>query len=465
MNMALRNTILENGEDNIETGLANEYAEYLFMNNNRLSKLLASDPSNVKIEYDVKNLSLNVYIKKSCNVVKTNAKNSVQILRGFGTYEGVTMSSTITCALENGAEDWSTPVKGKVTKPVNAAIKGEDIAPLGEDVNYTALVYPVEADQSVSWSVIPGTGEGTIAQDGTFVGTSEGTVLLVATSTADNTVTASKLITVKKIVKIPPQTIEIEQNSATIGEKIALKATVLPEDAFDKTVKWEVYDFTGSADITADGVLTAKTAGKVVVKATSVYDESVYVYKLFTINEPEKISISTLKLKLSATLYTYDGKVKKPAVTVTDANGAKVDSSNYTITYASGRKLPGTYTVKVTMNGNYTGSKTLTYAIRGKQMTVSKLTALSKGFKATWAKQSYVTGYQMQYSTSSKFTAKTTKTVTISKNATTSKTVTKLKAKTKYYVRVRSYKTTKISGKSYNVYSAWSKAKAVITKK
>ena len=331
-------------------------------------------------------------------------------------------------------------------------------------MNYTALVYPVEADQSVSWSVIPGTGEGTIAQDGTFVGTSEGTVLLVATSTADNTVTASKLITVKKIVKIPPQTIEIEQDSATIGEKIALKATVLPEDAFGKTVKWEVYDFTGSADITADGVLTAKTAGKVVVKATSVYDESVYVYKLFTINEPEKISISTLKLKLSATLYTYDGKVKKPAVTVTDANGAKVDPSNYTITYASGRKLPGTYTVKVTMNGNYTGSKTLTFAIRGKQMTVSKLTALSKGFKATWAKQSYVTGYQMQYSTSSKFSAKTTKTVTISKNATTSKTVTKLKAKTKYYVRVRSYKTTKISGKSYNVYSAWSKAKAVITK-
>ena len=465
MNMALRDTILENGEGNIETGLANEYAEYLFMNNNRLSKLLASDPSNVKIEYDVKNLSLNVYIKKSCGVVKTNAKNSVQILRGFGTYEGVTMSSTITCALENGADDWSAPVKGKVTIPVNAAIKGEDIAPLGEEVSYTALVYPVDADQGVSWSVVCGTGEGTIAQDGTFVGTSEGTVLLVATSTKDNTVTASKLITVKKIVKIPPQTIEIEQDSATIGEKIALKANVLPEDAFDKTVKWEIYDFTGSADITAEGVLTAKTVGKVVVKATSVYDESVYVYKLFTINEPEKISISTLKVKLSATLYTYDGKVKKPAVTVTDANGAKVDSSNYTATYASGRKTPGTYTVKITMKGSYTGSKTLTFAIRGKQMSVSKLMALSKGFKATWVKQSYVTGYQVQYSTSSKFTSKTTKQYTITKYTTTSKTVTKLKAKTKYYVRVRSYKTTKIGGKNYNVYSAWSKAKAVTTKK
>ena len=98
-------------------------------------------------------------------------------------------------------------------------------------------------------------------------------------------------------------------------------------------------------------------------------------------------------------------------------------------------------------------------------MAVSKLSALSKGFKATWKKQSYITGYQVQYSTSSKFTAKTTKHYTINKYTTTYKTVTKLKAKTKYYVRVRSYKTTKIGGKRYNVYSAWSKAKAVITKK
>ena len=157
--------------------------------------------------------------------------------------------------------------------------------------------------------------------------------------------------------------------------------------------------------------------------------------------------------------------MKKPAVTVTDAKGKKIASSNYTVTYASGRKLPGTYTVKITMKGSYTGSKTLTFAIRGKQMAVSKLSALSKGFKATWKKQSYVTGYQVQYSTSSKFTAKTTKHYTINKYTTTYKTVTKLKAKTKYYVRVRSYKTTKIGGKKYNVYSAWSKAKAVTTKK
>ena len=43
--------------------------------------------------------------------------------------------------------------------------------------------------------------------------------------------------------------------------------------------------------------------------------------------------------------------------------------------------------------------------------------------------------------------------------------VTKLKAKKKYYIRVRTYKTVKVNGKSKKIYSGWSKVKAVTTKK
>ena len=89
--------------------------------------------------------------------------------------------------------------------------------------------------------------------------------------------------------------------------------------------------------------------------------------------------------------------------------------------------------------------------------TISKLTAKSKGFKVKWNKKS-VTGYQVQYSTSSKFTSATT--ATIKKASTVSTTIKKLKAKKKYYVRVRTYKT--VSGQK--LYSAWSKAKNVTTK-
>ena len=45
-----------------------------------------------------------------------------------------------------------------------------------------------------------------------------------------------------------------------------------------------------------------------------------------------------------------------------------------------------------------------------------------------------------------------------------SATIKKLKSKKTYYVRVRTYKTTKVNGKTTKVYSSWSKVKTVKTK-
>ena len=170
-------------------------------------------------------------------------------------------------------------------------------------------------------------------------------------------------------------------------------------------------------------------------------------------------------IKLSKTAYTYNGKVQRPGVTVKNSKGkALKNGTDYKISYPKGMKNVGKYTVKVTLKGNYSGTKSLTYNINPKGTSVSKVKAAKKGFKVTWKKQAtQTTGYQVQYSTSSKF--KSAKTVTISKNKTTSKSVSKLSAKKKYYVRVRTYKTVKIGGKSVKLYSGWSKAKSVTTKK
>lgn len=72
---------------------------------------------------------------------------------------------------------------------------------------------------------------------------------------------------------------------------------------------------------------------------------------------------------------------------------------------------------------------------------------------------SYITGYEIQYSTSSTF-ASGNKTVVATKYSTVSKTISKLTAKKKYYVRIRTYKT--VSGVKY--YSPWSAKKYVTTK-
>lgn len=183
------------------------------------------------------------------------------------------------------------------------------------------------------------------------------------------------------------------------------------------------------------------------------------VKKTFKIN-PAKVS----NVKLSSTSYTYNGKTKTPSVTVKDSKGRKLKKgTDYTVKYSSGRKNVGRYAVKVTFKGNYTGSKTVYYYIVPKSTSISRVSALRKGFKLSWKKQkTQTTGYQIQYSTSKKF--KKAKAVNVSKNKTTSKYIKKLSSKKKYYVRVRTYKKVKINGKTKKVYSSWSKTKTVKTR-
>ena len=169
--------------------------------------------------------------------------------------------------------------------------------------------------------------------------------------------------------------------------------------------------------------------------------------------------------KLNATSLTYNGKVRTPKVIVKDRTGKTlVKNTDYTVSYAKGRKYVGKYAVKITFKGKYSGTKTLYFTIKPKATSISSLTAGSKKFTVKWKKQAtQTTGYQVQYSASSKFSK--AKTVTVGKNTTVSKKISKLSGKKKYYVRVRTYKTVKINGKSIRIYSGWSKAKTVTTKK
>ena len=91
---------------------------------------------------------------------------------------------------------------------------------------------------------------------------------------------------------------------------------------------------------------------------------------------------------------------------------------------------------------------------------ITSLSAKDNGFTVKWKKKTKITGYQIQYSTSSKFSMKNTKIVKIKKAKTASKKITDLKSSKKYYVRIRTYKIVK-KKKSY---SSWSKKKNVTTK-
>lgn len=174
-----------------------------------------------------------------------------------------------------------------------------------------------------------------------------------------------------------------------------------------------------------------------------------------------KTTIKYVKsIKLSATSYTYNGKVKTPTVTVKDSSGKTLKkNTDYTVSYAKGRKKVDTYKVTIKFKGNYSGTKTLTFKINPAKTNVSKLTAGKKSITVNITKKStQVTGYQIQYSTSKEFTNAKTKTIKSCK--TTKYTLKGLSAKKTYYVRVRTYKT--VGDVKY--YSGWSTYKHVKTK-
>ena len=184
-----------------------------------------------------------------------------------------------------------------------------------------------------------------------------------------------------------------------------------------------------------------------------------------TIKESFKIKAKkiTPTVTLSKTSFTYNGKVQKPKVTVKDGK-TTLPTSQYTVSWSKGLKNVGTYTATVTLKGNYSGKKSVSYNIIPKGTTLSKLTKAKKAFTVTWKKQTAkmatarITGYQIQYSTKKNFKSGN-KTVTVKGYNVGSKKITKLKAKTTYYARIRTY--TKVGKKTY--YSGWSAVKSVKT--
>lgn len=103
------------------------------------------------------------------------------------------------------------------------------------------------------------------------------------------------------------------------------------------------------------------------------------------------------------------------------------------------------------------GEKTEKVTVKKTAIKTAKRSRNNKKLKVTLKKVRGASGYQIKYSTSKKFTKKTTKTVKVKG---TTKTIQKLKKKT-YYVKVRTYK--KVNGTTY--YSKWSAVKKVKVRK
>ncbi len=144
-------------------------------------------------------------------------------------------------------------------------------------------------------------------------------------------------------------------------------------------------------------------------------------------------------IKLSATAFTYDAKVKTPGVIIKNKAGTTLkEGTHYTLKYQSGRKNIGEYAVKITFKGSrYTGSKTLYFTINPAKTAKITATASTTSIKLTWSKVAGATGYRV-YS----YNPATKKYTALKTLSSTSYTVSKLSSGNEYTYCVKAYTNT-----------------------
>ncbi len=173
--------------------------------------------------------------------------------------------------------------------------------------------------------------------------------------------------------------------------------------------------------------------------------------------EPGETEPAQVKsVKLSKTVYTYNGKAKKPSVIAVDTDGRRISSRYYKVSYKNNQKV-GKATAEITFSGGYTGKVKKTFTIRPAGTSIKGIKADPAGFTVTWKKKTAQTnGCQVQYSLDADFKGSSTHSRFTKKASQTKKSVKRLEAGKTYYVRIRTYKAGKTGGKSAWTFSGWS---------
>ena len=277
----------------------------------------------------------------TATVQPTNATNKTvtwSITNGTG--QATISSSGVVTAVANGtvtaratANDGSgvygelvITISGQIIPVAGITVTGAGgssiITTDGGQLQLTATVTPADAtNKTVTWSITNGTGQATINTMGLVTAVSGGTVTAVATANDGSGVQGTLVITISnQIIPVTSIIVMGAGGSTTITQDngtLALTATVQPTNATNKSVTWSLVSGNGHAQISQDGLLTARSNGTVVVRATANDGSNIYGQIEITITN-QVVQVASIKIKV---------KIKSTTITETAAASTTVNGN------------------------------------------------------------------------------------------------------------------------------------------
>ena len=157
-----------------------------------------------------------------------------------------------------------------IDKPATSATLDKTTLTLnkGSSAKLNLSVQPVDFTDEVNWKSA-NTSIVTVAADGTVKAVGVGTTTIKVT--VGNASASCKVTVVQPVTSIYLNTTSLSMEALSTYQ---LTATAYPNDAYDKSVKWESSD-TSVATVSENGLVTAVGKGTVTIKATSTAVSSV----------------------------------------------------------------------------------------------------------------------------------------------------------------------------------------------
>ncbi len=217
-----------------------------------------------------------------------------------------------------------------ISLPVRIQPTGITVSPssvdifVGEEVQLNATVTPAGADQSVIWEIPEGSRSYfTIDETGKLTGLAGFNPSFPVTVTVRSAVNSSIYQTFKVIVRaIPVSSVTIDQASLTLrkGENSKLTATVLPENAADKSITWSSSSSSIVYVNSSTGEIEARRIGTATITATSKTNSSIKATCQVTVIEP--LTTKLMITPSSVTMTIGDSRQFSLIVSPSDANPA-----------------------------------------------------------------------------------------------------------------------------------------------